>query len=178
MALIKQIIQRCPRLKPIAAPDGQRDSANSYRCSRLGAHRSQPLPSKRRGEEGDRTNPSSWLVLHAKSFSCVRLLATLWTVARQASLSMGFSRQEYWNGLQCPPGGLSDPGIEPVFLMPPALADGFFTTRATWRAPGCYASRHLKPNSLKSDTPRPTTCSDFLISVNGNHISPFYLLSK
>ena len=38
-------------------------------------------------------------------FSRVRLFATLWTVARQAPLSMGFSRQEYWSGLPCPPLG-------------------------------------------------------------------------
>ena len=44
----------------------------------------------------------------------VRLFATPWTVAYQASLSMGFSRQEYWNGLPFPsPGDLPDPGIEP-----------------------------------------------------------------
>ena len=40
------------------------------------------------------------------------------TVAHQASLSMGFSRQEFWSGLSCPPAGvLPDPGIEPVSLM-------------------------------------------------------------
>ena len=62
-------------------------------------------------------------------FSHVQLLATLWTVARQAPLSMGFSRQEYWSGLPCPPlGDLPDPGIEPVSLMSPALAGNFFTT--------------------------------------------------
>ena len=49
-----------------------------------------------------------------KLLSCVRLFATPWTVAHQASPSMGFSRQEYWSGLQFPsPGDLSDPGIEP-----------------------------------------------------------------
>ena len=49
-----------------------------------------------------------------KSLSHVRLFATPWTVAYQASPSMGFSRQEYWNGLTFPsPGDLSDPGIEP-----------------------------------------------------------------
>ena len=49
-----------------------------------------------------------------KSLSCVRLFAIPWTVAHQASLSMGFSRQEYWSGLPFPsPGGLPDPGIEP-----------------------------------------------------------------
>ena len=51
---------------------------------------------------------------------------TLWTVAHQASLSMGFPRQEYWSGLPCPsPWDLPDPGIEPTS---PALAGGFFTS--------------------------------------------------
>ena len=46
--------------------------------------------------------------------SHVRLFATPWTIARQAPLSLGFSRQEYWSGLPCPPpGDLPDPGIEP-----------------------------------------------------------------
>ena len=49
-----------------------------------------------------------------KSLSRVRLFATPWTVAYQALLSMGFSRQEYWSGLPFPsPGDLPDPGIEP-----------------------------------------------------------------
>ena len=49
-----------------------------------------------------------------KSLSHVRLFATPWTVAHQAPLSMGFSRQEYWSGLPFPsPGDLPDPGIEP-----------------------------------------------------------------
>ena len=47
-------------------------------------------------------------------FSHVQLFGTPWTVARQTSLSMGFSRQEYWSGLPFPPpGDLPDPGIEP-----------------------------------------------------------------
>ena len=50
-------------------------------------------------------------------FSCARLFATPWTVAHQAPLSMGFSRQEYWGGLPClPPGDLPNPGIEPTSL--------------------------------------------------------------
>ena len=50
----------------------------------------------------------------AWSLSRVRLFATPWTVALQAPLSMGFSRQEYWSGLPClPPGDLPNPGIEP-----------------------------------------------------------------
>ena len=53
----------------------------------------------------------------------------------QAPLSMGFSGQEYWSGLLCPPpGDLPNPGIEPLSLMSPALAGGFFTTSATWEA--------------------------------------------
>ena len=55
-----------------------------------------------------------------------------WTVARQAPLSMGFSRQEYWSGLSFPPpGDLPDPGVRPAS---PALAGGFFTTSTTWEA--------------------------------------------
>ena len=70
-----------------------------------------------------------------KSLSHVQLFATLWTVACQAPLSMGLSRQEYWNGLSCPPlGDLPDPGMEPVSLTSPALEGGFFTTSANWEA--------------------------------------------
>ena len=51
------------------------------------------------------------------------------------SLSIGFSRQEPWSGLPCPPpGDLPDPGIDPVSLMSPALAGVFFTTSTTWEA--------------------------------------------
>ena len=53
--------------------------------------------------------------------------ATLWTIVRQAPLSMGFSRQEHWSGLpRPPPGDLPDPGIKPESLMPPALAGEIF----------------------------------------------------
>ena len=69
-------------------------------------------------------------------FSCVRFFVTPWTVAHQAPLSMGFSRQEYWSGLSCsPPADLPNPGIEPESLASPTLAGGFFTTSATWDDP-------------------------------------------
>ena len=58
-----------------------------------------------------------WATVHGVTqcvFSCVRLFTTLWTVACQAPLSMGFPWQEYWNGLSFPPlGDLANPGIEP-----------------------------------------------------------------
>ena len=54
-----------------------------------------------------------------KSLSCVRLFGTPWTVANQALLSMGFSRQGYWSGLSFPsPRDLPNPGIEPVSPAP------------------------------------------------------------
>ena len=66
---------------------------------------------------------------------CVQLLshvqfyATPWTVAYQASLSMGFPRQEYWSGLPLPsPEDIPTPGIEPTSLASPILAGIFFTT--------------------------------------------------
>ena len=59
---------------------------------------------------------------------------TLWTVARQAPLSMGFSRHEDWSGLPCPsPGDLPDPGIKLASLGFPALADGIFTIVSPWK---------------------------------------------
>ena len=60
----------------------------------------------------------------------------LWTIARQATLSMWFSREEeYWNGVWYPPpGDLPDPEIEPMSLMSPALAGWFFITTAIWEA--------------------------------------------
>ena len=68
-----------------------------------------------------------WAML--SPFSCVRLCATQWTIAPQAPLSMGFSRQDYWSGLPCPPpGNLPDPGIKPISLMSPASAGRFFNT--------------------------------------------------
>ena len=52
-------------------------------------------------------------------------LATPWTVACQAPLSMGFSRQEYWSGLQYPaPGDFPDPGLKPVAPVAPTLQTG------------------------------------------------------
>ena len=47
--------------------------------------------------------------------SRVQLFVTLWTIAHQAPMSMGFSRQEYWSGLPFPSSeDLPDPGIEPT----------------------------------------------------------------
>ena len=66
----------------------------------------------------------------------VRVFMTLRTVAQQAPLSMGFSRREYWSWLPFPsPRDFPNPGIEPISLLSPALADGFFTTSATWEVP-------------------------------------------
>ena len=64
----------------------------------------------------------------AQTLGHVRLSTTPWTVARQAPLSMGFSRQEYWSGLPFPsPGELPDARIK---LASPALAGRFFTAKA------------------------------------------------
>ena len=79
----------------------------------------------------------SWVKL--KGFivhcACVQFLShfqifvTPWTVARQAPLSMGFSRQEHWSGLLCPPPrDLPDPGVKPMSVTSPASAGRFFTT--------------------------------------------------
>ena len=88
--------------------------------------------------------------VRAKSPRCVRLFVTLWTIAHQAPLSMGFSRQEYWSGLPClPPGNLPDPGVESESLMSPALTGRFFTTSTI-----CWAKDRGQDYSL--------LCSPFL----------------
>ena len=73
----------------------------------------------------------------AQLLSCVQLFATPWSVAHQAPLSMGFSKQEYWSGLPCPsPGDLPKPGIQPrspalqadsLLSEPPIFTKTFFT---------------------------------------------------
>ena len=68
----------------------------------------------------------------AQSPSRVRLFAASWSVVCRSSLSVEFSRQEYWNGLPFPsPGDLPDAGIEPASFVSPALAGRFFATSAT-----------------------------------------------
>ena len=72
-------------------------------------------------------------------FSHVQLFATLWTVASQAPQSMGFSREESWSELPCPPpGDLPNSGIEPESLTSIYTSSGFFTTSATWEVPKKY----------------------------------------
>ena len=83
--------------------------------------------------------PVLGVIIHTVIVCVLNRFSPVWlfaTVARQAPLSMGFSRQEYWSGLPCPPpGDLPDPGIEPASLMSPALAGGFFTTSPSWEGP-------------------------------------------
>ena len=66
----------------------------------------------------------------AHSLSRVQLFVTPWTVASHAPLSLGFFRQEYWNGLPFPPppGDLPDPEIQPASPVSPALVGRLFTT--------------------------------------------------
>ena len=85
-------------------------------------------------------------------FSRVRLFATLWAEALQ-SLSVGFSRQEYWSGLPFPlTGDLPEPGIEPASFMPPALAGGFFTASTTWKPRRGSLSYWSQSNCVKTQS--------------------------
>ena len=79
--------------------------------------------------------------MYTQSFSCVQCFATFWTGARQAPLSMGFSRQEFRCGLPFPPAGdLPGPGITPA--SPALLVDSLWLSH-----PG-------SPNSLESHCPK------------------------
>ena len=69
-------------------------------------------------------------------FSCVQLCVTPWTAARQAPLSMAFSRQEHCSGLPFPsPGHLPDPGLEIPFLVSPISPGGFFSAEPPGKPP-------------------------------------------
>ena len=71
--------------------------------------------------KGADSEPLIWIKVCC-SLSPVQLFATPWIVACQASLSIGFSRQEDWSGLPCPPlGNLPHPGMEPRYPASPAL---------------------------------------------------------
>ena len=98
------------------------------------------------------SSPLSLRVCMRSRFSTVWLFATLWTVAHQPPLSIGFSRQEYWSELPFPsPGDLPKLGVELASPVSPALAGGFFTTEQTgkpqkwsmveskslWKFPSC-----------------------------------------
>ena len=66
-------------------------------------------------KKNDTRNPHVYGYFLSHVLSCVQLFVTLWTVAHQPLLSMGFSRQEYWSGLPfLPPGDIPDPGIKPA----------------------------------------------------------------
>ena len=79
-----------------------------------------------------------------------KLTSVCMTLAYQASLSMGFSRQEYCSMLPCPPpGDLPDLGIKLASLTSPALAGGFFTTSAIWE-PQLASSHPYFPSGSNS----------------------------
>ena len=104
-------------------------------------------------------------------FSSVQFFATPWTVARQAPLSMGFSSQEHWSGLPCPPpGDLPDLGIEAASLTSPAMAGRFFTTSAPWEALGGGKYREF---SCTCTTTHPSTHTLCMI-----HSSNYILMTR
>ena len=87
-------------------------------------------------------------------FSHVRLFETLWAVARQTPLSMGFSKQEYWSGLPFPlPGNLPSPGIELASRMSPASTGRFFTTEPPGKPSSLLTCSFTTNSSLVSLCP-------------------------
>ena len=81
-------------------------------------------------------------------FIHVWLFETPWTVARQAPLSMGFSRQEYWSGLLClPAGNLPKPGIKPALRISSTLAEALYQKHHLG-SPKAVLNMGLKPKIL------------------------------
>ena len=95
------------------------------------------------------------------SFVTLWAIATLWTVARQVLLSMGFSRQEYWSRLPFPsPGDLSNPGIQPTS---PASAGRFFTAEPPGKTKHIRGT-HLLNKYTDTDDDQPLEKSSWSIS--------------
>ena len=79
--------------------------------------------------------PFIFVTMCVQSIQSCPILVTSWTVAQKAHLSMGFSRQEYWNGLPyIPPGNLPNCKTEPVSACILCITSGFFCHWATWEA--------------------------------------------
>ena len=110
------------------------------------------------------------MVVVVKSLKSCPALATMWTVACQAPLCMGFPSQEYWNGLPFPsPVNLPDPGIKLTSLMSPALAGEIFSTSATLKALRSAWLASVQPFScisLCSTQTEQLYVKDLLLTVN------------
>ena len=125
-------------------------------------------------------NPQTVACMHAwvlSPFSHVRLFATLQTVAHQAPLSMGFSRQEYWSGLLYPPlGDLPNPGIEPRASGIFRITGGFFSTEPVGKPQTVHTSVESRTaGGLGADPvnrPHPTPASCSVLSENQGFLRP------
>jgi len=103
-------------------------------------------------------------------FSHIQPFVTLWIVACQTFLSVGFPRQEYWSPLPCPPPrDLPDPGIKPASLGSPASAGVFFTTSTTWEAKSINILFNLPWKSIRNLTTFGLFHCYLLLWASANH---------
>ena len=109
--------------------------------------------------------------------SCVQFFVTPWSIATQAPLPMGFSRQEYWSGLPFPsPGDLLNPGTEPTSLVFPELADGFLMYQyyiKKYKSIGCVLYT-FPLNFTVCNIPR--TTHQVLVSESATNKYQFFLI--
>ena len=99
--------------------------------------------------------------IHMLFLSHLWFLVTPWTVAHQAPLSMGFSKQGYWSGLPFPPPRhLDDPGIEPTSPASPALAGGVFPTE-----PSGNTHVHIYTSFFEMKSPTNIGCKYITMSL-------------
>ena len=109
-------------------------------------------------------------------FSRVQLFAIPWTIDCQAPLSLGFSRQEYWSELPCPPAGdLPDPGLEPKSPASPVLAGRFINAEPPGKPlmpANCWINTRIKPLSI----PIPYRFS--VLKIFASHFLSFFLQAR
>ena len=96
------------------------------------------------------TEEYKYRCVHTKSLHSCPILCNPMDCGLPGSFVHVIFQQEYWGRLLFPPpGNLPDPGIEPVSLTAPALAGGFFTTSATWKAPEDYKRLALTYKTIR-----------------------------
>ena len=110
-----------------------------------------------------------YICVDAKSLQSCQTVRPYGLTVRQTPLSMGFSRQEYWRGLPCPPPeDLPNPVVESTSLTSPALASGFFITSTTWAAL-CFIYIYIYNHNFKKHNFQKTKYAKKAKMMGKNH---------
>ena len=120
-----------------------------------------------------------WCARMLSPFRCIHLFVTQWTITCQVPLSMGFSRQEYWSRLPCPPSGdLPDPGIKHTFLeCPPLQMDSLPLSHQPMYGLPTSPNSHINKNNFQYSHKTHNSQNTNLSNGSQMYNNPFYMRS-